>query len=137
MKRAAETLNFLTDGRSGDWTALSGAGFEIFQSAHFQVNGTEYTMPQKMTTLAYMHYIKLRDEIMQTEESRRLYTYDQFIEMMDVIVELYGTQFTREDLISGMQPEDIIMEFAMMDVSVAQKVDVKVEKFKENFTDGE
>lgn len=94
-------------------------------------------MPQKMTTLAYMHYIKLRDEIMQTEESRRLYTYDQFIEMMDVIVELYGTQFTREDLISGMQPEDIIMEFAMMDVSVAQKVDVKVEKFKENFTDGE
>lgn len=101
------------------------------------INGTEYTMPQKMTTLEYMHYIKLRDEIMQTEESRRLYTYDQFIEMMDVIVELYGTQFTREDLISGMQPEDIIMEFAMMDVSVAQKVDVKVEKFKENFTDGE
>ena len=101
------------------------------------INGTEYTMPQKMTTLAYMHYIKLRDEIMQTEESRRLYTYDQFIEMMDVIVEMYGDQFTRDELISELSPEDIIMEFAMMDVSVAANVDTKVEKFKENFTSGE
>ena len=33
------TLNFLTDGSSEAWTALSGAGFELFQSAQFQVNG--------------------------------------------------------------------------------------------------
>jgi len=33
------TLNFLTDGGSEAWTALSGAGFELFQSAKFQVNG--------------------------------------------------------------------------------------------------
>ena len=33
------TLNFLTDGGSEAWTALSGAGFELFQSAQFQVNG--------------------------------------------------------------------------------------------------
>lgn len=100
------------------------------------IGGKEYTMPQKMTTITYMHYIKLRDEIMDTEKQQKLYTYDQFVEMMDVITEMYGDQFTRDDLIESLSPEDIIMEFALMDVSVAQKVDTKVENFKENFTSG-
>lgn len=100
------------------------------------ISGKEYTMPQKMNTLTYMKYIKLRDEIMQTEERQKLYTYDQFIEMMGVIVELYGNQFTAEDMAEDLSPEDIIMEFALMDVSVGSKVDEKVEKFKENFTSG-
>lgn len=100
------------------------------------ISGKEYTMPQKMNTLTYMKYIKLRDEIMQTEERQKLYTYDQFIEMMNVIVELYGNQFTVEDMAEDLSPEDIIMEFALMDVSVGSKVDEKVEKFKENFTSG-
>lgn len=100
------------------------------------ISGKEYTMPQKMNTLTYMKYIKLRDEIMQTEERQKLYTYDQFVEMMDVIAELYGNQFTTEEMASDLSPEDIIMEFAMMDVSVGSKVDEKVKKFKENFTSG-
>lgn len=100
------------------------------------INGKEYTMPQKMTTITYMHYIKLRDEIMETEKQQKLYTYDQFVEMMDVIVEMYGNQFTRDEMIEDLEPQDIIMEFALMDVSVAQKVDTKVESFKENFTSG-
>lgn len=100
------------------------------------INGKEYTMPQKMSTLTYMHYIKLRDGIMDTEAKQRLYTYDQFVEMMDVITEMYGNQFTRDELIENLSPEDIVMEFALMDVSVAQKVDNKVEDFKENFTSG-
>ena len=74
---------------------------------------------------------------METEKQQRLYNYNQFVEMMDVIVEMYGDQFTRDELISELSPEDIIMEFAMMDVSVAANVDTKVEKFKENFTSGE
>ena len=37
------TLNFLTDGGTEAWTALSGAGFELFQSAQFQVNGADVT----------------------------------------------------------------------------------------------
>lgn len=100
------------------------------------IGNTEYTMPQKMNTLTYMKYIKLRDEIMKTEQQQSLYTYDQFVEMLDVIVELYGNQFTTEDMVNDLSPEDIIMEFALMDVSVGSKVDEKVEKFKENFTSG-
>ena len=46
------------------------------------IGGKEYQMPQKMTTLAYMRYIKLRDEIMETEKQQRLYNYNQFVEMM-------------------------------------------------------
>ena len=49
------------------------------------IGGKEYQMPQKITTLAYMRYIKLRDEIMETEKQQRLYNYNQFVEMMDVI----------------------------------------------------
>lgn len=101
------------------------------------ISGEEFTMPQKMNTLTYMKYIKLRDEIMQTEERQKLYTYDQFVEMMNVIVELYGDQFTMEDMTENLSPEEIIMEFVLMDASVGSRVDEKVEKFKENFTSGE
>lgn len=99
----------------------------------------EYEMPEKMSTLAYMNYMDVRDSIMQTEEKKGLYTKDQFIQMMDVICEMYGNQFTKEDLLdeeSGLTPEEIIMEFAMMEVSTAERVNKKVVKFKENFTDG-
>ncbi len=101
------------------------------------IGGTEYKMPEKMSTVAYMQYIKLRDEITETERNGNMYTYNQFVEMMDVIVEMYGGQFTREEMIESLPPEDIIMEFAMMDISMAKNVDRKVEKFKENFTSGE
>lgn len=58
---------------------------------------------------------------------------------MDCIVELYGNQFTKEDMLdaeTGLSPDEIIMEFALMDANVSQRVDSKVEKFKENFTSG-
>lgn len=104
------------------------------------IGGKEYKMPEKMSTMAYLHYLEVRDAVMDTEEKKRLYTRQQFIDMMDVIVELYGNQFTQDELIdeeTGLTPEAIIMEFALMDVSVGNKVDEKVEKFKENFTSGE
>ena len=104
------------------------------------IGGKQYTMPEKMSTMAYMHYLEVRDAIMDTEKQQKLYTKDQFIEMMDVIAELYGNQFTKDDMLddeTGLTPEQIVLEFALMDVSVAQNVDKKVEKFKENFTSGE
>lgn len=103
------------------------------------IGGKEYQMPQKMSTMAYLHYLEVRDEVMDTEAKQKLYTRKQFIDMMDVIVEMYGNQFTQDDMLdveNGMTPEAIIMEFALMDVSVGERVDKRVEKFKENFTDG-
>ena len=52
--------------------------------------------------------------------------------MMDVIVEMYGNQFTTDDMLdaeTGMTPDSIVMEFALMDVSVGEKVDKRTEDF--------
>lgn len=56
--------------------------------------------------------------------------------MMDVIVEMYGNQFTTDDMLdteTGMTPDSIVMEFALMDVSVGEKVDKRTEDFAEKF----
>ena len=92
------------------------------------IGNKEYTMPQKMSTMAYLHYLE-----------RALYTRQQFMDMMDVIVEMYGNQFTTDDMLdaeTGMTPDSIVMEFALMDVSVGEKVDKRTEDFAKNFTNG-
>lgn len=103
------------------------------------IGNKEYTMPQKMSTMAYLHYLEVRDSIMDTEAKRALYTRQQFMDMMDVIVEMYGNQFTTDDMLdaeTGMTPDSIVMEFALMDVSVGEKVDKRTEDFAKNFTNG-
>lgn len=103
------------------------------------IGGKMYEMPQRMSTMAYLNYLEVRDDVMGTEKEQRLYTKKQFFDIMDCIVELYGNQFTKEDMLdaeTGMSPDEIIMEFALMDASISQRVDSKVEKFKENFTSG-
>lgn len=103
------------------------------------IGGKLYEMPQKMSTMAYLNYLEVRDDVMVTEEKQRLYTKQQFFNIMDCIVELYGNQFTKEDMLdaeTGLSPDEIIMEFALMDASVGQKVDNKLEKYKANFTSG-
>ena len=99
----------------------------------------EYSMPQKMSTMAYLHYLEVRDAVMDTEEKKALYTRQQFLDIMDVIIEMYGNQFTKDDMLgaeTGMTPDAIIMEFASMDVAVSQRVDKRTEEFKGNFTNG-
>ena len=101
------------------------------------IGNKEYTMPQKMSTMAYLRYLEVRDSIMDTEAKQALYTRQQFMDMMDVIVEMYGNQFTTDDMLdaeTGMTPDSIVMEFALMDVSVGEKVDKRTEDFAKNFT---
>ena len=72
------------------------------------IGNKEYTMPQKMSTMAYLRYLEVRDSIMDTEAKRALYTRQQFMDMMDVIVEMYGNQFTTDDMLdaeTGMTPD--------------------------------
>ena len=59
------------------------------------IGNKEYTMPQKMSTMAYLRYLEVRDSIMDTEAKQALYTRQQFMDMMDVIVEMYGNQLPR------------------------------------------
>lgn len=45
------------------------------------IGNKEYTMPQKMSTMAYLRYLEVRDSIMDTEAKRALYTRQQFMDM--------------------------------------------------------
>ena len=38
------------------------------------IGNKEYTMPQKMSTMAYLRYLEVRDSIMDTEAKQALYT---------------------------------------------------------------
>lgn len=102
------------------------------------VNNKEYTMP-KMDVDTYLNYLEVRDSIMGTEEKTGLYTREQFEQMMDSICEMYGNQFTVEELKdpeTGLSVPDIVMEFASIETEVVDKVNGKAKKLKENFQSG-
>ena len=91
----------------------------------------EYLMPQKMSTMTYLHYLEVRDAVMDTEDKKALYTRQQFLDIMDVIIEMYGNQFTRDDMLdaeTGLAPDAIIMEFATMDITVSQRTDKRISR---------
>lgn len=51
------------------------------------INHKEYTMP-KADVDAYMHYLEVREGIMDTENKSGLYTRKQFSDMMECICEI-------------------------------------------------
>ena len=98
-----------------------------------------FLMDEPLSNLDARLRSEVRDSIMDTEAKQALYTRQQFMDMMDVIVEMYGNQFTTDDMLdaeTGMTPDSIVMEFALMDVSVGEKVDKRTEDFAKNFTNG-
>lgn len=102
------------------------------------IGGKEYKMP-KLDIDAYLDYLALRDEITATENKNGLYTRQQFVDMMDCIVELYGNQFTVEQLKdkeTGLTVGEIVMQFASVDLSIGDEVNTKVKTLQENFTSG-
>lgn len=103
------------------------------------INRKEYTTPKKIDVDTYMHYLEVRDSVMDKENSHGLYTRKQFAEMMDCIVEVYGNQFTVDELKdseTGLSVGGIITEFVMIEAAIGEEVNEKVEKIQENFTDG-
>lgn len=102
------------------------------------INNKKYEMP-KMDVDTYMTYLEVRDDIMGTEKTNGLYTAKQFNEMMECICMLYDNQFTIEELKdkdTGLSVASIIMEFASIETSLGDEVNVKLEKLQQNFTDG-
>lgn len=102
------------------------------------INHKEYVMP-KASVDAYMHYLEVRDEIMNTEKKNGLYTFQQFKNMMECICEMYGNQFTVDELKdseTGLDVAGIVMEFAAIEVGIGENVNEKAEKFQKNFTNG-
>lgn len=102
------------------------------------INKKEYVMPEAAAD-AYMHYLEVRDGIMSTEKKSGLYTRQQFSDMMECICEMYGNQFTVEELMdreTGLTVSGIVMEFAAIEIGIGNEVNSRVEKFQENFQQG-
>lgn len=102
------------------------------------VNRREYVMPEPGIE-EYLHYLEVRDSVMNTENRNGLYTKQQFLDMMDCICELYGNQFTREELANretGLSVPKIIMEFAAIDIGIGREVNESVEELQKNFQSG-
>lgn len=102
------------------------------------LGGVTYHRP-KMTIPAYMSYLKVRDSVMNTENGNGLYTAEQFEEMIQSICEIFGNQFTAEELIdpeNGLGVEDIILLFTYVEMGVATAVTSSMEEVQRNFTSG-
>lgn len=100
------------------------------------INKKVYRMPE-MSVDTYMDYLEVRDEIMDTEKQSGLYTRAQFEKLLECICELYGNQFTVDELKnSGLTVPQIITEFALVEAGMQEGVEKQVDKIQSNFTNG-
>lgn len=98
------------------------------------INQKKYTMP-KIGADDYMDYLDASETINGTQQSG--YKREHIQLMCEWIVRLYGDQFTIEELKNpeiGLSADEIITEFMMVDIDVAEKIQKKMEKIQENFT---
>lgn len=108
------------------------------QGRALTIGGVTYVQP-KASIDAYLHYLEVRDGVMETEGKTGLYTAKQFRDMMDCIVEMYGNQFTVAEMTdpeAGLSVDQIIFEFAAIEVGIGQNVNQNVEQMQENFMQG-
>ena len=101
------------------------------------IGGRVVELPELDDVAAYMHYLEVRDSIMDTENKSGLYTAKQFRDMIDCLVELYGNQFTAEEVMAkdgGLTVSEIVFAFSSVEVGVAKAISGRVEAAQENFT---
>lgn len=103
-------------------------------NASVTIKGVTYTLP-KVSTEQYLDYCDVRDPIADPD---RMYSRKDFYAMADCLVNLYGNQFTREDLLGpdGLTPGDVIVQFSMIEVVLMNQVDASINALRENFTPG-
>lgn len=94
----------------------------------------EYTMP-KISADDYMDYLDASEAI--NGGTTAGYKREHIQLMCEWIVRLYGYQFTVEELKNvetGLSADEIITEFMMVDMDIADKIQKKMEKIQGNFT---
>lgn len=99
------------------------------------IAGKKYTMP-KISADDYMDYLDASEKINGTMTEG--YKREHIQLMCEWIVKLYGNQFTVEevkDVEIGLSADEIITEFMMVDIDIAEKIQKKMEKIRENFSD--
>ena len=98
------------------------------------INKKKYTMP-KIGADDYMDYLDASEAI--NEGTAAGYKREHIQLMCEWIVRLYGNQFTIEELKNpeiGLSADEIISEFMMVDLDIAEKIQKKMEAIQKNFT---
>lgn len=98
------------------------------------IDHKKYTMP-KISADDYMDYLDASETI--NESTAAGYKREHIQLMCEWIVRLYGQQFTVEELKNveiGLSADEIITEFMMVDMDIAEKIQKKMDKIQENFT---
>jgi dsDNA-binding SOS-regulon protein len=104
------------------------------------VNNKEFKM-EKMSADTYMEYLELAEKIETAsgERASKRYSREEIEAMMLFICKAYGNQFTIEELKdteNGLDAAGIIIEFNMIDMSIAEEMNSRMEKMMKNFQNG-
>lgn len=97
------------------------------------VNQKQYFLPDHIDTQAYLDYCDVQDEL----DSAKNYRRKHFEQMAQAICRVYGDQFTVEDVMArkyGLEPSQILTEFAALEYYVMERVNKDVEAITGNFT---
>lgn len=92
------------------------------------INNKEFTAP-KVTTKAYKDYLDLCEQI----DTRSRYTRADMDAMAAYICAFYGGEFTQEELEECFGPDEIIAEFAAVDMEVSAGVARKLDAVTSSF----
>ncbi|MDK0804026.1 hypothetical protein P5E47_03045 [Clostridium perfringens] len=90
----------------------------------------------KLVRSKYKAYSELRDKILSKQEDGKSYNEEDLDNMVSVLVKIFDNQFTEDDINDDMDVADIIFNFTSIDFSIMEKLDKKVEKVNEAFTNG-
>lgn len=83
----------------------------------------------KITRSKYKKYSTVRDEL----TSKDFFTDEDLDGMVSSLVNLFGNQFTEDDINEDFEISDIIYNFSRIDFEIGEKVNEKIESTKELF----
>ena len=97
------------------------------------VNQKQYFLPDHIDTQAYLDYCDVQDAL----DSATNYRRKHFEQMAHAVCHVYGDQFTLDDVLApvyGLEPSQILTEFAALEFYVMERVNKSVETITVNFT---
>ena len=91
------------------------------------VNQKKYFLPDHIDTQAYLDYCDVQDAL----DSATNYRRKHFEQMAQAVCHVYGDQFTLDDVLApvyGLEPSQILPEFAALEFYVMERVTVNFTK---------
>ena len=104
---------------------------------HIVLHGKEYTMPDHVAAQAHLAYMDAQDDLAAVEAAGGAYRRAQYDLMARTLCEVWGNQFTVEDVYApgdGLTLADLVAEFTAVEITIARDVEYKLGEITANFT---